>query len=444
MKLYDPELRSAENYGVAIFWAVTIARLFASVRLLCAAVFTGCVLAGDLSEGRWLWLGAALVAVTGSSLAWLAPREDVLHAMRSSAFSVVQLVGRYLLFVARRATVSLPGFLEGLGPLLMAAALGVPSSPLASRDDAYTVAVVVTAGYAVTAVFQWMADGSYYLPGRGGVPPKLAVLLRGAVPGAVAVLALLLLTWGLSAGPTVVVWLASVSLLLVYPAVFLFDDMMRAAQTHRADHTDGELMKAACTVHAYLSTPVHFIEMEARHGTAERVVGQLQDLRTRVRQCRMELVDGASSGRVDELLDDIASFLPPGSRHLVTLSADSDVAELGRIDFAMARRVLTDLCGNALKSAADGRVGASARVRVRWETTAGEPAGAAVGDRRVVAVLVVDDGAGMRQDIQAGSSLELLRTTLELAGGELTVGPAEGGGTRAHARWPAQTEEIEA
>lgn len=435
MKLYDRELRSAENYGVAIFWAVSIGRLFATFRLLFAAVVTGCFVAGDLGRGRWLWIGAPAVALIGSSLAWLHPREDVLQAMRDSSFGPARLVGRYLLAVARRASISLPGLLEGIGPFLMGLALGAPTSPLADHPDLWNIAIAATVTYAATAAFQWLADGSYYLPGRGGVPASLARILRWSVPSLLAVIYALILSWGVTNATSTVPWLAAGVLLLLYPALLLFDDMLRAAETHRADHVDGEMMRAACTVHAFLSTPVHFIEMEARYGTAERVVGQLRDLRTRVRQCRIELVEGAPAGRIGDLLTDVTSFVPPDRRHLLTLTDDSDVVHLGRVDFAMARRVITDLCGNALKSAADGRVGAAAQVQVRWRADR-------AGDR-AVAVAVVDDGSGIRGDVLPGSSLELLRTTLELAGGGLQLQSIHGGGTRATGWWRAQPEEVD-
>lgn len=434
MQLYDEGLRSPQDYGVAIFWAAAIAKLLASIRLGCTAVLIILFVSGVPRGWQWLWLATVAVAVVGSCLAWLGPREDVLYRMKASHFWPFAWVGRYELYVARRASVSVPGVLEAIGPLLTAVAIASPTGLVAGRPGAFIAASATITLYAATAWFQLMADGSYYLPGSRGVPRWVARWARRTGPMLAATLYAVVLSLGASGATAVVPWITAVFLLLIYPAVFMFDDMLRSARLHREDMISNELRLAACTVHAYLSTPVHFIEMEARHGTAERVVGQLQDLRARVRQCRTELVEGAPPGRIDDLVADIAAVMPSDQRHRLRLDDSSDVSELGRVDFAMARRVFADLCGNALKASGDGRLGTNVNVRAQWRTAE---------EGRFIDVLVRDDGPGINSDIPAGTSLELLRLTLELAHGDMKIQPRATGGTDVKAYWLTQPKEDE-
>ncbi|GAA0803603.1 sensor histidine kinase [Spirilliplanes yamanashiensis] len=163
----------------------------------------------------------------------------------------------------------------------------------------------------------------------------------------------------------------------------------------------------------------------AGRGHAERAAGlvaqardqagaAVQDVRRVVRGLRPPALD--ELGLVDAIRTTGPAAAPGGPA--VTVEADA-LPELPAAVEVAAYHVVQEAVTNAVRHAAPGAV------TVRLTGAAGE-----------LLVEVTDDGAGLPADRADGVGLRSLRDRAAELGGELTVGPAPGGGTRVAARLP--------
>jgi signal transduction histidine kinase len=168
---------------------------------------------------------------------------------------------------------------------------------------------------------------------------------------------------------------------------------------------------------------------KAMAGNLERVDSIIEGLEALITELRPASLDALGSQAAIEAL---ASRL--SERHDLRIDTDFDLAwEAGRTSERHSPELevtLYRLVQEALTNVVKHAEASTARVAV--EETDGE-----------VVLTVEDDGSGMgeQREDREGFGLLGMRERVELAGGELEIGAAAGGGTRVRARLPSERRE---
>jgi signal transduction histidine kinase len=163
--------------------------------------------------------------------------------------------------------------------------------------------------------------------------------------------------------------------------------------------------------------------LERVTGQIEQVIGGVESLITELRPAALD--DLGTQAAIEALLDRVRE------RSGLAIEADFDLAwEGGRVTSrhqpeveATIYRVVQEAVNNVVKHAD------ASRARIAVTETNG-----------TVSITVEDDGTGIsaRSGERSGFGLLGIRERLSLVGGEMSIGPGPGGGTRLSARLPAR------
>jgi hypothetical protein len=237
---------------------------------------------GFSAEAWWLTLIA--LPFTGTVLAIVHAREDAIEWMTDFRWWPIRAIGRELMASSWSARLNLPGVLEGVGSLLVAWMVGNPEGPFANHPPEFLLGAVATLFYAWLAALHWFFDSTLYLPEGRGWSVVFARTVRALAPLGYAAAFSLLLSRNATGPLVTVTWLSAVMLLL-YPAVVVYERFLLSAEIERQPAVMAQRLVDSTVVHASISNPLHFALMAARNNSAGSAEALLLYLRGELTRC---------------------------------------------------------------------------------------------------------------------------------------------------------------
>ncbi|MCQ6553175.1 hypothetical protein NPS70_08200 [Streptomyces sp. C10-9-1] len=347
----------------------------------------------DAQHQTTTWLRLGLVAMLWSVLPWAAP-DQVVHAVLALAVVTVgtvashvharpwlieyldQLPGMrrlvsHLTGTRGRATVDLPGLLEGAGILIAGLAYVGPWGVAGISREAEIVALVSVVAYTHSVFLNVVLDPGFYAPSipvelgpdrSSGAPPLPLQWVRHAVPPGLTLIGATLFTpdWNpeLAAIPIGLRVLLSASFLLLWVAWTCFDQVLSAAAATVKDCEQVVRLGAAQDLHSLAKNSIvsiltavgspHYQRSEVR-GLTRNALVQLEE----VRRAWLSHDTTGAGGRLEDLWEAAIAVLTREWRERCHLDEAARDIKLHATDYQLVRRILSDLVTNALQANAE-------------------------------------------------------------------------------------------
>ncbi|WP_156724525.1 ATP-binding protein [Streptomyces apocyni] len=436
-----------------VVWATALRALDAQhrtttwLRMACVATLWMVALRCDPQDQGQVFL-QLLPVTAGSVLSHVHARPALLDHLAS--LPALDRVTAHLEGTRGRATVDLPGVLEGGGILVASTLYGGWWAVTGFSPQELIIALVAVTVFTWSVFLNVVLDPGYYAPYKeitfgieqsAGPPSPVLNWLRHAVPPGVALLVALMFlpawTPSLAAVPFAVRVVLVLSILSLRLAWLGFDQVLAASAETVADAEQAARVQEAGELHSVGKNAVGSIlnALESPHYKHNEVRSLLRntlvELEETIRTSRgTALVPLGASSPLGELWDAAVAILPLEWRLRCTLNPEAHSLILGDADRQLVRRVISDLVTNALKAGAR-QVACTVRYRHDDPSTI------------KVEVLVHDDGRGMPSDVldNATTSLSVMAKELRRYGGDLTFTTPgqDGAGTLVRACWRSAT-----
>ena len=407
------------------------------LRLVCVASLWALLPTAAVDQQLRMALQLAMVTA-GALLSHVHARPRTIELLGQAPG--MDRVVAHLVGTRGRATVDLPGVLEGAGIVVAVLLYAGPWPVTGLSINAHIVALLAVVLFAWSVLLNVILDAGYYAPETvsvvghersSGPPPSLLRWLRYALPPLATTIGLLLFapSWTpeLAAIPLslrVCLALSFLSVLLVWRC---FEQMLIASAATVADAEDAVRIEAAGDLHSFAKNATSSI-LNAIEGPSYRrseVRGLVRNALVQLEEVRRAWIDGTPAHTVKPLgalWDAALAVMPRSWRSRCSLADSSCELQLGTTDWQLARRLLSDLVTNALKAGAD---------RVVVEVAPGTESG-------WIDLRVRDDGPGIPSGVldDHRTSLSVLRWEISRFDGELSFAPNTAGpGTTIRVHW---------
>lgn len=441
-----------------VVWATALRALDAQhrtttwLRMACVAALWLVAFRCDPQDRGRVFL-QLLPVTAGSVLAHVHARPALIDLLAS--LPALDRMTAHLEGTRGRATLDLPGVLEGGGILVASTLYGGWWAVSGFSPQELIIALIAVTVFTWSVFLNVVLDPGYYAPPKeitfgaersAGPASPVLTWLRHAVPLGVALLVafMFLPAWtpSLDAVPLAVRVVLVLSILSLRLAWLGFDQVLAASAETVADAEQAARVQEAGELHSVGKNAVGSIlnALESPHYKRNEVRSLLRNtlvqMEETIRTSRgIASVPQGAPPPLGDLWDAAVAILPLEWRLRCTLNPESHALVLGDTDRQLVRRVISDLVTNALKAGAN-RVACDVRHRHEDPRTV------------KVEVLVLDDGCGMPPDVldRATTSLSVTAKELRRFGGDLvfTSPGQDGTGTLVRACWCSATPAVPA
>ncbi|HEY3718387.1 MAG TPA: hypothetical protein VGL39_28010 [Jatrophihabitantaceae bacterium] len=404
----------------------------ALVRAVCMITMVACLWAGAADRWRIVQI---LPAVVGLALSWYESKSERLMRLQQRG-GPLRLVGSHFLGHKETASATVSGLLEGVG-IVGGALLFAGPWPVTLSGGLRTVALIGLTVYVWIAFGQIATDPGYYNSARP--PGRALVAFRWVLPAFTASVAFLVFC-GPSDPPPIrlgtAVALATL-LLLLWPYMGVVDLLVRSAQSVAREWLSAVMFDErdnhAEAVHAakgQMRVRQMLARSDVEHDAYSHALVAIEAARRQV------LADRSAAGQTDAAFSELwatyaSTLVDAAVRDRVQVRDRTGGRLMPLSTVQLILYALVDLVGNALRASTDGRVGVSVSLADRSPHT------------HWVGIVVEDRGAGYSPGAIAGdSSMGTLDRMCRYRGGQLSVGPSDGGGTRVEAAFISSISTV--